>query len=99
MCAMESFDYKAPAELFAYLHGAKRSTALKYRRFDTSAEAIQFAIEQLNPDILRGSVIEVLDLRLEARQIRELYQSIDFPLARAPENQTAELNSETKRQN
>ena len=96
---MESFDYKAPAELFAYLHGAKRSTALKYRRFDTSAEAIQFAIEQLNPDILRGSVIEVLDLRLEARQIRELYQSIDFPLARAPENQTAELNSETKRQN
>ena len=99
MCVMESFDYKAPAELFAYLHGAKRSTALKYRRFDTSAEAIQFAIEQLSPDILRGSVIEVLDLRLEARQIRELYQSIDFPLARAPENQTAELNSETKRQN
>jgi sorbitol-specific phosphotransferase system component IIC len=93
---MESFDYKAPAELFAYLRGATRSTALKYRRFDTSAEAIQFAIEQLSPDILRGSVIEVLDLRLEARQIRELYQSIDFPLQRGPENQTAELNGETK---
>ncbi len=100
MGRMESFNYKAPAELFAYLHGAKRSTALKYRRFDTSAEAIQFAIEQLSPDILRGSVIEVLDVRLEARQIRELYQSIDFPLQRAPgpleESLTAELNSGSK---
>jgi hypothetical protein len=44
-------------------------------------------------------VIEVLDLRLEARQIRELYQRIDFPLQRGSENQTAELTGETKRQN
>jgi hypothetical protein len=79
---MEPFDYTAPAELFACLHRSKRA-ALTYRRFATSAEAIQFAIEELSPDLLNGSVIEVSEQRLEARQIRELYQSSEFPLERA----------------
>lgn len=76
------FDYSAPAELFAAIHRSKRA-AVTYHRFATAAEAIQFAIERLKPDLLQSSVIESSDRRLDARQIIELYQSSDFPLPRA----------------
>jgi hypothetical protein len=43
---MSHFDYNAPAELFpAKVRTGRRR--VNYRRFDTAAQAIRFAIEEL----------------------------------------------------
>jgi hypothetical protein len=79
---MSNFDYQEPAELYAStsIKGGRRPVS--YRRFANVAEAIQYAIEQLDPTMLRGTVIEVADDRLDAAQIRELYDSEGYPLTR-----------------
>ncbi|HWB44445.1 MAG TPA: hypothetical protein VG900_03325 [Hyphomicrobiaceae bacterium] len=79
---MTNFDYQEPAELYAStsLKGGRRPVS--YRRFQSAAEAIQYAIEELDPAMLRGTVIEVADDRLDAAQIRELYDSEGYPLTR-----------------
>jgi hypothetical protein len=79
---LSKFDYDLPAELFPALH-RKFTTKNKYRRFDHAAEAIRFAIEQLPAPVLLGAFIEVEDSRLGHRDIRELYNSADYPLPRA----------------
>lgn len=78
---MDRFDFQAPAELFHPLKMGKRSP-LSFHRFDTSAEAIKFAVEELSPVALQGAVLEVADDRLDSSTIRELYDSGDFPLTR-----------------
>ena len=75
---MTSFDYSAPAQLFA-AHGR---AGLRYRRFSKAAEAIQYAVEKLPRGALLASSIEVDDERYDAKQIRALYESDGYPLAR-----------------
>jgi hypothetical protein len=75
---MTEFDYTAPAELFA-AHGRVR---LRYRRFTRSAEAIRYAVELLPAAALAQTSIEVEDHRYGAAEIRELYDSDRYPLAR-----------------
>lgn len=53
-----------------------------YRRFETGAEAIRHVIESVEPASLPGAVIETDESRLEAADIRAIYESTDFPLAR-----------------
>jgi hypothetical protein len=53
-----------------------------YRRFDSGAEAIRFAIEELPSDVLFGTVLEVDEQRFDAAQIRKLYESKAYPLQR-----------------
>ena len=79
---MAKFDYSAPAELFPS-RSRKITTRIKYRRFDKAAEAIQFAIEQLPEPLLLGAFIEVDEERLGHKDIRQLYESADYPLKRA----------------
>jgi hypothetical protein len=79
---LNKFDYDLPAELFPARH-RKFATKIKYRRFDHAADAIRFAIEQLPAPVLLGAFIEVEDSRLGHRDIRELYDSADYPLPRA----------------
>ena len=55
---------------------------MRYRRFDTAAEAIRFAIEELPPPLLVGASLQVEDERFDSDQIRELYQSAAYPLER-----------------
>ncbi len=50
---MTSFDYGAPAELFAGGATNFRRTPLGYRRFLKAADAIRFAVEELSPKLLR----------------------------------------------
>ena len=78
---MADFDYGAPAELFPS-RSKKGNRPTGYRRFETAAEAIRFAIEVMPPDLLLGTVLEVEDERVYGRRIRELYDSTAFPLAR-----------------
>jgi hypothetical protein len=55
---------------------------MTYRRFDSGAGAIRFAIEQLPSDMLFGTVLEVNEERFDATQIRSLYESQAYPLPR-----------------
>lgn len=79
---MDLFDYKAPAELFYPLRMGKRSP-LGFHRFDTSADAIKYALEELSPVMLQGAILEVADERFDSSLIRELYESGSFPLERS----------------
>jgi hypothetical protein len=79
---MMDFDYAAPAEVFACRSRGSTPRAVAYHRFKSGAEAIRFAIEELPSDVLFGTVVEVHELRFDAAQIRQLYDSEDYPLQR-----------------
>jgi hypothetical protein len=56
---------------------------VKYRRFDRAADAIQFAMEELPTPLLLGAFIEIDEARLGHADIRDLYESPDYPLKKA----------------
>lgn len=76
------FEYEAPAELFSSGGIGARKRPVSYRRFPSSAEAIRFAVEELPQIMQRGTVMEVGDDRFEFDDIRALYESEKYPLAR-----------------
>jgi hypothetical protein len=80
--AMQDFDYHAPAELYASPKPGMRKTAIKYRRFNTSAAAIQYVMEELPPLARNSAVLEVDETRFDPVQIVELYESSKYPLKR-----------------
>jgi hypothetical protein len=79
---MDKFAYDAPAEIYSTDGVGARKRPVSYRRFDSSAEAIRFAIEQLPQIMQRGTVMEVGDDRFEISAIRALYDSASYPLSR-----------------
>ena len=82
MRAMASFDYEAPAELFGNRGKRGRPHPLRYRRFPTGADAVQFAVEGVPADLLIGLTLESDEDRFDHSGIRALYDSPDYPLAR-----------------
>ena len=79
---MAQLDYNAPAEFFAGAARGRRGPPFRYRRFDTAAEAIQFAMESVPPPLLVSVSIQVGDDRLEHTHIRKHYEDPAFPLPR-----------------
>jgi hypothetical protein len=78
---MGNFDYTAPAELFVGKErGTARGSHMTYRRFSTSAEAIQYAVETLAAVSLSRAALIVGEDRYEGAQIRELYDGTSYPL-------------------
>jgi hypothetical protein len=73
------FDYNAPAKLYP---GRNRKSAKKvsYRRFETAADAIRFAVEELPELLLIGACIEMDEQRLNYKDIQALYASEQYPL-------------------
>jgi hypothetical protein len=81
-CSVSKIDYTAPAELFPTRGRLSRRQPVSYKRFDTAAEAVRYAIEELSPDLLVGAILEVDEERFDANGIRDLYESADYPLSR-----------------
>lgn len=78
---MAEFNYMNEAGL--YIGKTLRSTrGPRYRRFETAAEAVRFAMEEMPSSQLRGCVMEVNEARFDERQIRTLYAAAAYPLLR-----------------
>ena len=80
---MEAFNYTSPGDLY-FLKGSpfRRRAQVSYRRFNSAAEALRFAIEAMPAPILQGCFMEVEGEQYEADQMRELYESAQYPLPR-----------------
>lgn len=79
---LNGFDYNAAAELFPS-RSKKGRGQVTYKRFDTAAEALRFAVEQMPAPALLGAYLEVDEARFGLDEIRALYDSDAYPLARA----------------
>ena len=77
--SVEKFDYSVPAELYPG-RNRKSSKKVGYRRFDTAADAIRFAVEELPESLLLGACIEIENRRLNHQDIQSLYASEQYPL-------------------
>jgi hypothetical protein len=80
---MVAFDYSREAELFPARVVRSRGKSFSYRRFESAAEAIQFAMEVLPAQYLAGAYLEVDEQRFDAEGIRLLYESPEYPLTRS----------------
>jgi hypothetical protein len=69
---MDDIDLNQPAELYT-TKGSGKKQPLTYRRFSSAAEAIRFAMEELSPELLARTVLEVDESRFDGPQIKELY--------------------------
>jgi Arc/MetJ-type ribon-helix-helix transcriptional regulator len=87
----DPFDYAAAAELFT-MRGRKGSRPMGYRRFTNAADAIRFAIEELQPETLKGAQLEVEEQRFDCDGMRRLYDASEYPLARRAEGQPLNEN-------
>jgi hypothetical protein len=81
MPIVSAFDYRAPAELYASSSKTGKRP-MRYTRFKSAAEAIKYAVEELAPELLIGSTLEVNEERFDGFGIRALYDSASYPLRR-----------------
>lgn len=83
---MDNFDFTAPADVFAGGGRGARTRPVHYRRFQTGAEAVRHAMEELPAELQPGVVLEADDARFSVAEIRNLYESDAYPLVRRREH-------------
>jgi hypothetical protein len=76
---MVSIDYGARAGLFPPRRRSVRGHLVGYKWFDTAAEAIRFAIEDLPGDVLLGTYLQVNREKFYGDGIRKLYEHEAYP--------------------
>jgi hypothetical protein len=86
---MSSFDFTATAELFPARSWKARARRITYKRFDKAAEAVRYAIEELPPQHLLGTYLEVEEERFDSGGIRRLQGQPDHPLRRSSAHRAA----------
>jgi hypothetical protein len=79
---MSSFNYDMPGEFYSRKRQGSRLSGLSYQRFDTAAEAIRFAIEDLPSAEFTSCMLEANGERFGARELKALYASPRYPLQR-----------------
>ncbi len=94
---MAIFDYSTGAGLYP-CKTVKRTSRLRYRRFDSAAEALRFAIEDMPASLLRGSILEVEEARYDGQQMQRLYEADAYPLPRRGESDSLEVEPRRARQ-
>ena len=85
---LSDFDFKASAELYPSRSRRVRGP-FSYKRFNTAAEAVRFAVEQMPDGALLGATLEVNEARYNEAEIRALYDSPAFPLKRTANKKSA----------
>jgi hypothetical protein len=85
---LSGFDFKAPAELYPSRSRRVRGP-FSYKRFNTAAEAVRFAVEDMPGGALLGATLEVNEARYTEAEMRALYDSPAFPLKRATKKKSA----------
>ena len=85
---LSGFDFKAPAELYPSRSRRVRGP-FSYKRFNTAAEAVRFAVEQMPEGALLGATLEVNESRYTEAEMRALYDSPAFPLKRTQKKKSA----------
>jgi len=78
---ISGFNYNAPAELFPSRSRRTRGP-VAYKRFNSAAEALRYAIEVLPASGLLGATLEVNEVRFGHLEIRALYDDAAYPLPR-----------------
>jgi hypothetical protein len=79
---MSPFNYTDAAGFYPSW-SRQRASGHRFRRFETAAEALRFAIEELPAALLRGSVMEVDEARFDSAQMQTLYEADEYPLTRS----------------
>ncbi len=74
MGAMTSEDLSSPAEIFISKGIGRKRNALGYHRFDTAAEAIEFAVEEFSDLGGEGLVMTVDDKRFNLTALRQIHR-------------------------
>jgi hypothetical protein len=88
---MPMFNYTASADLYRFTSAKVRGHA-RYKRFDTAADALQFAFEGMPPELLMGSILEVGEARYDGKDMRKHYEAEAYPLERRSPSTTASSN-------
>ena len=85
---LSGFDYQSSAELYPSRSRRARGP-FTYKRFNTAAEALRFAMEQMPEGALLGATLEVSEARYTEHEMRALYESPAYPLKRVAKKKTA----------
>ena len=75
------FNYRDGASFYP-CRSKHKGSRHRYRRFETVAEALRFAIEELPVALLRGAVLEVDEARFDGAQMQAMYDADAYPLIR-----------------
>ena len=75
-------DFTASAKLCQRRYG-KHKRSGDHREFETLAQAIRFAVEELPAALLVGTYIEAGQQRFDGNDIRALYECSNYPLREA----------------